>query len=179
MFKYTYIHIYMYIYTYIHVLEILSLCAASWMWVRHRSVVIVPPEGGLEFSAGLTKTILFLFMSRLTNSLGIPLQDCNRVTNHTRFLLLTRSTSVEDCCSRIERGARKIAECTSYTPCVLLSFSPRKHGLDKARAAAVPPGLNISRSSDFSSFSPADHQRRGHQWPHCCSATHLGANLAH
>ena len=124
MFKYTYIHIYMYIYTYIHVLEILSLCAASWMWVRHRSVVIVPPEGGLEFSAGLTKTILFLFMSRLTNSLGIPLQDCNRVTNHTRFLLLTRSTSVEDCCSRIERGARKIAECTSYTPCVLLSFSP-------------------------------------------------------
>ena len=27
----------------------LSLCAASRMWVRHRSVVIVPPEGGLEF----------------------------------------------------------------------------------------------------------------------------------
>jgi len=27
----------------------LSLCAASWMWVMHRSVVIVPPEGGLEF----------------------------------------------------------------------------------------------------------------------------------
>jgi len=42
---------------------------------------------------------------------------------HTRFLLLTRSTSVEGCCLRIEREARKIAECTSYTPCVLLSFS--------------------------------------------------------
>ena len=27
----------------------LSLCAASRMWVRHRLVVIVPPEGGLEF----------------------------------------------------------------------------------------------------------------------------------
>ena len=27
----------------------LSLCAASRMWVRHRSVVIVPPEGNLEF----------------------------------------------------------------------------------------------------------------------------------
>ena len=31
--------------------ELLSLCAASWMWVRHRSVVIVPPEGALEFVA--------------------------------------------------------------------------------------------------------------------------------
>jgi len=28
------------------------------MWVRHRSVVLVPPEGGLEFSAGLTKKIV-------------------------------------------------------------------------------------------------------------------------
>ena len=56
------------------------------------------------------------------NSLGFTLQDCNRVMEHTRFLLLTRSTSVEGCCLRIEREARKIAECTSYTPCVLLSF---------------------------------------------------------
>ena len=39
--------------------ERISLCAASRMWVRHRSVVIVPPEGGLEFSAGLTKKIVF------------------------------------------------------------------------------------------------------------------------
>jgi len=28
---------------------VLSLCVASRMWVRHRSLVIVPPEGGLEF----------------------------------------------------------------------------------------------------------------------------------
>ena len=47
------------------------------MWVNHRSVVIVPPEGvppegGLEFSAGLTKKIVFLFMSRLTNNSGLP-----------------------------------------------------------------------------------------------------------
>jgi len=27
--------------------------------VGHRSLVIVPPEGGLEFSAGLTKKIVF------------------------------------------------------------------------------------------------------------------------
>ena len=38
---------------------LLSLCAASWMWVRHHSDLIVPPEGGLEFSAGLTKKIVF------------------------------------------------------------------------------------------------------------------------
>ena len=38
---------------------LLSLCAVSWMWFRHRSFVIVPPEGGLEFSAGLTKKIVF------------------------------------------------------------------------------------------------------------------------
>jgi len=75
-----------------------------------------------------------LCMLRLTNSLGVTLQDCNRVMEHTRFLLLTRSTSAEGCCSRIERKARKIAECTSYTPCVLLSFSllcvpPKFHNL--------------------------------------------------
>jgi len=40
-------------------IPLLSLCAASRMWVRHRSVVIVPPEGGLEFSAGLTEKIVF------------------------------------------------------------------------------------------------------------------------
>jgi len=27
---------------------LLSLCAVSWMWLRHRSVVILSPEGGLE-----------------------------------------------------------------------------------------------------------------------------------
>jgi len=50
----------------------LSLCSASRMWVRHQSVVIVAPEGGMEFSSGLTKKIVFLFMSRLTNSSGLP-----------------------------------------------------------------------------------------------------------
>jgi len=41
--------------------------------------------------------------------------------NH-HFLLLARRTSVEGCCLRIKREARKIAECTSYTPCDLLSL---------------------------------------------------------
>jgi len=65
---------------------------------------------------------LCLIHVTVKSSLGFTLQDCNRVMEHTRFLLLKRSTSVEGCCSRIEREARKIAECTSYTPCVLLSF---------------------------------------------------------
>ena len=37
----------------------LSLCAASRMWIRYRSLVIFPQEGGLEFSAGLTNKIAF------------------------------------------------------------------------------------------------------------------------
>ena len=70
------------------------------------------------------KRVCFIHVT-VTNSLGFTLQDCIRVMEHTHFLLLTRSTSVEGCCSRIKREARKITECTSYTPCVLLSFSSR------------------------------------------------------
>jgi len=51
---------------------LLLLCAASRMWVRHRSGVIVLPEGGLVFSAGLTKKIVFYSLSRFTNSSGLP-----------------------------------------------------------------------------------------------------------
>ena len=35
-------------------------------------MVIVPPGSGLEFSAGLTKKIVFLFMSQLTSNPGLP-----------------------------------------------------------------------------------------------------------
>jgi len=51
-------------------------------------VVIVPPEGGLEFSAGLTKKIVFIHVT-VENSLEFTLQDCNRLMEHTRFLLYT------------------------------------------------------------------------------------------
>ena len=68
------------------------------------------------------KRLCFIHVT-VKNCLGFTLQDCNRVMEHPRFLLFTRSTSVGGCCSRIERKARKIAECTSYTPCDLLSFS--------------------------------------------------------
>ena len=54
--------------------------------------------------------------------------------NYIRFFLLTRSTSAQDCCSRIERGARKIAQCTSYTPCVLLSFPPLFYRMPQSQA---------------------------------------------
>ena len=46
------------------------------MWVKHLSVITFPPEGGLEFSAGLTKKIVFNsyhgFISRLKIVSGLP-----------------------------------------------------------------------------------------------------------
>jgi len=105
--------------------ELLSLCAASQIWVRHRSDDIGNSSNGGWFGilGGTHEKILCFIHVTVKNSLGFTLQDFNGVMKHTRFLLLTRSTSVESCCLRIEIEARKIAECTSYTPCVLLSFS--------------------------------------------------------
>ena len=100
----------------------LSLCAASRVSFRQRPLVILPPEGGLESLGGTHEKDSVLYMS-LSSSLGFTLQDHNRVMEQPRFLLLTRSTSVLGCASRIETGVRIIAECTSYTPCILLSFS--------------------------------------------------------
>jgi len=51
LYMYIYICIYTYIYIYVLCIYIhisLSLFAAARMWVRHRSVVIVQPEGALE-----------------------------------------------------------------------------------------------------------------------------------
>jgi len=66
-----------------------------------------------------------LFMSRLKIVLGsgFTLKDCKRVMEQKKCLLLSRSTYENGSCLRIEREARKIAESTPYTPCVLLSFS--------------------------------------------------------
>jgi len=86
----------------------------------HRSVVIVPPEGGLEFSAELTKKIVLLFMSRLTSSLGIPY----KIVIESRITHASSSSQEALLRKTAARGSRKIAECTSYTPCVLLSFAP-------------------------------------------------------
>ena len=47
------------------------------------------------------KRLCFIHVT-VKNSLGFTLQDCNRVMEHTRFLLLTRNTSVEGYCSKIE-----------------------------------------------------------------------------
>jgi len=53
--------------------QLLSLCAASRMWARHRSVVIVPPEGVLESRWDAVICWCFLhFTSREINSLGTP-----------------------------------------------------------------------------------------------------------
>jgi len=79
--------------------ELLSLCAASRIWVMHQSVVIVRPEGGLEFSAGLTKKDCVLFMSRLKIVSGLPYKivieswNTHASSSSQEALLLTRSTS--------------------------------------------------------------------------------------
>jgi len=74
---------------------------------------------------------------------------------NTRFLLFTRSTSVEGCCSRIEKEARKIAECTSYTPCVLLSFSPRLSvSVFKENNSYENPISHVVISINFSGYPP-------------------------
>ena len=64
------------------------------------------------------------------NSLGFTIQDCNRVMEHTHFLLLTRSTSVKGCCSRIEREARKIADVPLTLPASYFLFLRRIGSMD-------------------------------------------------
>jgi len=41
----------------------LSLCAASRMWVRHRSVLIIPPEGGLQSRWESWKRLCFIHVT--------------------------------------------------------------------------------------------------------------------
>ena len=41
----------------------LSLCAASRMWVRHRSVVMIPLEGGLESRRDSRKRLCFIYVT--------------------------------------------------------------------------------------------------------------------
>ena len=75
--------------------SLLLLCAASRMWVRQLVIGNSSTGGWFGILGGAHEKECVLFMSRLKNSLGFTLQDCNRVLEHTRFLLLTRSTSVE------------------------------------------------------------------------------------
>jgi len=42
---------------------LLSLCAASRMWVRHQSVVIVPPERNLEFRRDTEMCCCFIYVT--------------------------------------------------------------------------------------------------------------------
>ena len=71
--------------------EISSLCAASRMWVRHRSVVIVPPEGDLEFRWD-SETCWYFIHVTIKLDPGTTqrsvIESCI-----TRFLLPTRNSS--------------------------------------------------------------------------------------
>jgi len=83
---------------------------------------------------------------------------------HTRFLLLTRNTSVECSFLRIEREARKIAERTSYTPCVLLSFS------SLIQTTNVVPKLNFENRVLISKLLMSIKTDGCGPFPHCLSS---------
>jgi len=42
---------------------LLLLCTASWMWVSHRSVVMIPLEGGLESRRDSRKRLCFIYVT--------------------------------------------------------------------------------------------------------------------
>jgi len=107
---------------------LLTLCAASRMWVTHRSVVIVPPEGGLDSWWDSRQRLCFIHVT-VSIVLGFQsdLQDIK--SNHkTHTFLPPHNTHFcfDVVSSRIETawGRRKTAECTSReTPWVFLAFS--------------------------------------------------------
>jgi len=73
-------------------------------------------------------TYIYIHIYMYIFSLGLTLQNYNRVMEHTRFLLLTRSTSVIELLSRTEKGVRKIADvCLVHWTCICtlpVSYSP-------------------------------------------------------
>jgi len=90
------------------VLLLLSLCAASRIWVRHRSVVILPPEV-FEISVGLGNVLMFYSCHDWT-SLGNDPNICDRVMYHARILLPTRNSSTWElfpCGLRLKEGDAK------------------------------------------------------------------------
>ena len=56
-------------------------------------MVVVPPEGGLEFSTGLTKKIVLLFMSQLTNNSGLPYKIVDDASSSSQEALLRKAAS--------------------------------------------------------------------------------------
>jgi len=77
-------------------------------------LLIVPPRVVWNSRRDSRKRLCFIHIT-VKNSLGFTLQDCNRVKEHTRFLLLTRSTSVEGCC----RGLKEKRERSQSVPLTL------------------------------------------------------------
>jgi len=78
-------------------------------------VVIVPPEGGLEFSAGLTKKIVFLFLSRLTNALGLPF----KIVIESRITHASSSSQEALLRKTAARGSREERERSQSVPLAL------------------------------------------------------------
>jgi len=103
---------------------ILSLCAASRMWVRHRSVVIVPPEGDLEFRWDSEMCSCFIHVSIKLVS-GITTQRSVIKSCITHVFSFLRQTVRREIYFFVDLDRRKKMQrvCFLDSCCVFLSFS--------------------------------------------------------
>jgi len=84
------------------------------MWVRRRSLVIVPPEGGLESRWDSQKRLCFIHVTVKIVS-GLPYKIIIESWN-THAPSSSQEAFLCHASPRGLRRVRKIPECTSYTP---------------------------------------------------------------
>jgi len=101
----------------------LSLCAASWMWGRHRSVVIVPPEGGLEFWWDSEMYWCFIHVTIKLVSGTTQRSAIESCITHSSSS--PRETVVREICFLVDLDRRKKMRrvCLLDSRCVVLSFA--------------------------------------------------------
>jgi len=103
--------------------SLLSLCAASRMWVKHRSVVIVPSEGGLEFRWDSEMCWCFIHVT-----IKLVLGTTQRSVIESCFTHVSsspRETVLREICFLVDLDRRKKMRrvCLLDSRCVFLSFS--------------------------------------------------------
>ena len=97
--------------------------SVSRMWVRHRSVVIVPLEGGLEFRWELEMCWCFIYVTiKLVSGTTRKsvIESCMKHTFHS-----PRETDLREICFLVDLDRRKKMRrvCLLDSGCVFLSFS--------------------------------------------------------
>ena len=102
---------------------LLSLCAASRMWVRHRSVVIVPPEGDLEFWWDSEMCWCFIHVTIKLVSGTTRRSVIESCITHVSSS--PRETVLREICFLVDLDRRKKMRrvCLLDSRCVFLSFS--------------------------------------------------------